>query len=239
MDSRRPTILLFDIDGTLVTTAGAGRRALEGAFKALYGREDACQGFRFDGMTDRLIARMGLEAIGVEVTERNLSAVLDLYIPLLANEVSASGGDRYRVHRGVVPALNAAVSAGAALGLGTGNIEAGARIKLERVGLFHYFDFGGYGCDSAERSELIGLGAARGATKLGVPLDACRVVVIGDTPKDIMAARAIGAESIGVGTGSFTKEALLDAGATHAFEDLAAEGAIDALLEQCPPATPS
>lgn len=230
MASPRPTILLFDIDGTLVTTAGAGRRALDAAFKALWGKSDACAAIRFDGMTDWVIARLGLEAIGIEVTDARMQAVLDLYVPLLASELQSLTPDRYRIHPGIISALNEARRAGAALGLGTGNIEAGARLKLEHVDLLDYFAFGGYGSDSAERPELIRCGAVRGAALLGRAIEQCRVVVIGDTPKDIAAAMAIGAESIGVATGSFSVQQLKEAGATHAFADLTAPGAITALL---------
>ncbi len=226
----RPTVLLFDIDGTLVSTPGAGRRALDAAFKALHGRDEACKGIRFDGMTDGLIARLGLGGLGVEVTEARIQAVLDLYIPLLAAELDACGARGCTVHVGVVQALDAARRAGAALGVGTGNIEAGARLKLQHAGLLHYFDFGGYGCDSSDRPTLIRCGAERGAARLGAKLEDCRVVVIGDTPKDVHAAREVGAECLGVGTGSFSPEELLSAGAHCAFPNLAAPGALDALL---------
>src|SRR5262249_61591230 len=124
----------------------------------------------------------------------------------------------------------ASAQQGMAVGLGTGNIREGARIKLERVGIYHHFPFGGFGCDSEDRAALIRRGAERGAERLGVSLDDCRVVVIGDTPKDVDAAQALGADSVGVGTGSFTAAQLLAAGATHAFADLAAPGAGAAAL---------
>jgi phosphoglycolate phosphatase-like HAD superfamily hydrolase len=117
-----------------------------------------------------------------------------------------------------------------AQGLGTGNIVEGARLKLEHVGLYHHFDFGGFGSDHELRVELIRLAAERGAQQLGRKRDACRVVVIGDTPKDVDAARAIGAESLGVGTGSFSAESLRQHGATYAFADLNEAGALSALL---------
>ena len=94
---------------------------------------------------------------------------------------------------------------GFAVGLGTGNVEEGARLKLDRVDLCRHFSFGGYGSDHADRAELLAIGARRGRARLGVGDGPCRVVVIGDTPKDIAAARAIGAESIAVATGSYTR----------------------------------
>jgi phosphoglycolate phosphatase-like HAD superfamily hydrolase len=117
-----------------------------------------------------------------------------------------------------------------AQGLGTGNIVEGARLKLEHVGLYHHFGFGGFGSDHELRVELIRVGAERGARQLGRKREACRVVVIGDTPKDIDAARGIGAESLAVGTGSFSSTELRQYGATYAFDDLSAAGALAALL---------
>lgn len=226
----RPTVLLFDIDGTLVTTGGVGRRAVERAFERAHGRADACSLIRFDGMTDRSITRLGLEALGVVPTDEAIDQVLDIYLGELQAELLLSTPETYRVHVGVPEALAAASARGMALGLGTGNLERGARLKLEHVGLYHHFDFGGFGSDHELRVELIRTGALRGAQRLGVPVSACRVVVIGDTPKDVDAARGIGAESIGVGTASFSARQLLEHGATYAFDDLLAPGALAALL---------
>jgi len=227
---RRPTVLLFDIDGTLVTTGGVGRRAVDRAFARCHGRSDACSAIRFDGMTDRSIARLGLQAIGAEASDAAIDALLDAYLEELRAELLVADADRYRVHAGVHEALRVAAERGMALGLGTGNVRRGAELKLEHVGLYHHFDFGGFGCDHELRVELIRKGAERGAARLGQPLSACRVVVIGDTPKDIDAARGIGAESIGVATGSFSAAALREHGATYAFDDLTSPGALAALL---------
>lgn len=227
----RPTVLLFDIDGTLVTTGGVGRRAIERAFFVRFGRTDACASFRFDGMTDRAIVRGGLKALGVPDTQEEIDRLLEVYVAVLQEEVAAADPARYRVHPGMQQALDlAAARQGMAIGLGTGNIREGAVIKLRRVGIDERFAFGGFGCDHEDRAELIRTGALRGAGRLGARLADCRVVIIGDTPKDVAAAQAIGAESLGVGTGSFTPAQLLAAGATFAFSDLAAEGAIEALL---------
>lgn len=227
----RPTVLLFDVDGTLVTTGGVGRRAIEVAFERSFGRRDACRTFRLDGMTDRAIVRTGLRAIDVEPNEALIDQVLADYLEVLAEEVAAAPDATYRVHAGMTETLDAAdVRAEVAVGLGTGNIREGARIKLERVGLFARFGFGGFGCDAEDRAALIRRGAERGAALLGVATLECRVVVVGDTPKDVTAARAIGAECIGVGTGSFSPDQLLAAGARHAFADLAAPGAREAVL---------
>ena len=226
----RPTILLFDIDGTLVTTGGVGRKALERAFERAHGRLDACSHFRMDGMTDRAIVRLGLKAVGRPASEADIDELLPIYLALLEEEVAGADSARYRVHPGMVRAIEAGHSHGMAVGLGTGNVREGARVKLDRVDLYRHFGFGGFGCDHEERPLLIRRGAERGAEQLKVPLSECRVVVVGDTPKDVEAARELGASCVGVGTGNFTAAQLLEAGASAAFDNLDAPGALEAVL---------
>jgi phosphoglycolate phosphatase-like HAD superfamily hydrolase len=227
----RPTILLYDIDGTLISTAGAGRRAIELAFHQRFGRADVVS-FPFDGMTDPLIVGLGLRALGLDEAEiaREMAPTLAAYLKVLA--AVCAEATNFRIHRGIEAALALTDGRpGFAVGLGTGNVEDGARLKLLRVGLAEQFAFGGYGSDHAERPALLRVGAERGAARLGRALADCRVVVIGDTPKDIAAAAAIGAESVAVATGSFGVTALRGYGATHAFTDLADPAAATALLE--------
>jgi phosphoglycolate phosphatase len=226
----RPTVFLWDIDGTLISTAGAGRRALVDTFQRRFGRGDVL-GFPFDGMTDPTILGQGLAALGMDADQiaRELPATLAAYVEVLT-EICARARE-FRIHAGIEAALQAtSARPGVATGLGTGNIEIGARLKLEPVGLYRHFQFGGYGSDHPQRPELLAIGADRGAARLGVPRSACRVVIIGDTPKDIAAAQAIGAECVAVATGSFSVPALRDHGATHAFANLADPAAIPALL---------
>jgi len=225
----RPTVLLFDIDGTLLSSGGAGRRAIERAFFERYGRRDAFAKISFAGMTDRAIARAGILECGRECSEAEIDAALDHYVRTLEEEVAKAGN--YRVHAGMHAALDAASARkNTAVGLGTGNIRRGARVKLSRVALHERFAFGGFGCDSEDRAELIRMGARRGAESLGTSVEECRVVIIGDTPKDVAAAQAIGAESIAVATGTFKVEQLRETPATFVFPDLAAPGALEALL---------
>jgi phosphoglycolate phosphatase len=227
---RRPTVALFDIDGTLIVTGGTGRRSVNRAFLKLYGRADACDSFGFDGMTDRLIARMGLEAIGTLASPDAIDGWLAEYLLALADEVSRADGGSFRLLPGMQEAIAAAQSAEMAVGLGTGNVREGAKIKLERVGVHHHFRFGGFGCDAEARPEVIRLGAERGAQQLGVPLAECRVVVIGDTPRDVDAAKAIGAECIGVATGRYSVAQLQASGAQYTFADFSHSAALGALL---------
>ena len=199
-----PTILLFDVDGTLVTTDGVGRRAIEKAFERRHGRADVVS-FSFAGMTDKAIVRDGLLALGRRfVSETELQAEMDatlaFYLRVLEEEAATASG--IRVHDGIMRALDLAEARPeVALGLGTGNLREGARIKLGHAGIYHRFTFGGFGDDSIDRPEILASGARRGAAQLGKPLEACRVGVVGDTPKDIAAAQAIGAECVAVATG--------------------------------------
>ena len=225
----KATIVLYDIDGTLLTSGGAGRRAMEHAFAAHTGRRDACAHFSFAGMTDRAIARVGLCEIGWEATEAAIDALIAHYLACLEREVREARD--YRLCEGIVASLDFLRGrSGYAIGLGTGNVEAGARIKLSRVGEAERFALGGFGSDAEDRAALLAVGAERGAKRLGTEVARCRVVVIGDTPKDIDAARAIGAVAIGVGTGPFTAEDLAAHGAHHAFRDLAQPGALQAIV---------
>jgi phosphoglycolate phosphatase-like HAD superfamily hydrolase len=155
--------------------------------------------------------------------------VIDAYLDRLGDEVVRS--EAYRVLPGVMAVLSWLVTIPSiALGLGTGNVKKGAYAKLARGSLDAHFAFGGFGCDAEDRTELLRVGAGRGATALGVSIEDCRVVVIGDTPKDVAAAQGIGAECIGVGTGGFEPRALVDLGASAAFPTLEAPGVRDALL---------
>ena len=225
----RPTILLFDIDGTLVSMKGAGRRALARAFGAELGRPDVFDGFEFAGMTDPAIVRHGLAVAGAATDPATIERLLAAYVACLRDEVRRSID--CIVHPGVEALLAAAARApGVAIGLGTGNVRAGAEAKLERLGLYHRFAFGGFGCDHEERPRLLGIGAERGAAHLGTARDACRVVVIGDTPRDVAAAAAIGAEAVAVATSAFGVDGLRAAGAVAAFPDLTASGVLEAVL---------
>lgn len=223
-----PNVYLFDIDGTLITTGGAGRKALLRTFEVLFDRGDAFDEIHFGGMTDRAIVRAGLTSIGEEPSEGRIDEVLKGYVEVLHDEVR--NATRYAPHPGITEALDALADTSHAIGLGTGNIQEGARIKLSRLQLYERFAFGGFGSDHEDRAELIRIGAERGAAHLNVHVSECRVVIVGDTPKDIAAAEAIGAESLAVATGSFTVEQLEAAGATHAYQSLAAPDALETLL---------
>jgi len=227
--SRPPTVLLFDVDGTLIYAGGAGRRAISRVFAERYGQPRLFDDVLFHGMTDRAIVRGALARAGLDGDERTIDEICAAYLVALADEVPRS--TRFRIHPGV-PALLEQLGghADVAMGLGTGNLREGARIKLEHARLMHHFGFGGFGCDDEDRPSLLRLGAERGAATLGVPLADCRVVVIGDTPRDVAAAQAVGADVVTVETGGFTSADLRAAGAPRSFVTLADEGVIAAIL---------
>ena len=184
---------------------------------------------RVHGMTDRAIIRGGLERVGRACDEPAIDAICATYLAALADEMPRSEG--FRVFPGVPALLDAlAGRRRVAVGLGTGNLREGARLKLEHARLHHHFAFGGYGCDHEQRPEIIRIAAERGANHLGVPFAACRVVVIGDTPKDVEAAHAIGAASVAVETSGISPQTLKTAGATHVFPTLEHARVLDALL---------
>jgi phosphoglycolate phosphatase len=227
----KSTVLLFDIDGTLVATGGAGRRAMVAAFDELYRKNDVFDGLAFAGMTDRAIARHGVVAAVGVCDEAAIDRALDVYVAHLHRQLESADG--YRVFPGVHEVLaRVRGQAAVAVGLGTGNVKRGAYAKLAPGDLGAHFSFGGFGCDAEERAEVLRSGARRGAESLGVPLDDCRVVIIGDTPKDVAAAKVLGAECIGVGTGGFAPASLVELGATHAFATLEDDGVLDVLLRR-------
>jgi phosphoglycolate phosphatase-like HAD superfamily hydrolase len=223
-----PTIVLFDIDGTLILTGGAGRRAFERAFRVVVGRSDML-GFSFGGMTDRGIARLGLEGAGIAFDEPVVERLFDTYVGALHEELASK--TNYVVMPGVHAALrHLRALPRLALGLGTGNLRRGAEAKLRHGALWEPFTFGGFGCDAEDRTELLRIGAERGARELGLPLAACRTVVVGDTVRDVVAAHGIGAACVAVETGGVKADVLEDAGADAVFRDLEQPGALDALL---------
>jgi len=215
-------LLLFDIDQTLINTGGAGLRGLNRACRKLFGLEGAMDGISPHGKTDPAIVREILSRkLGSQTpTNADIANVLDSYISFLKEEVYTS--TTYRVLPGVQSLLDQIVARGDVLvGLATGNIELGARIKLERGGLNPYFSFGGFGSDSEDRAELVRKAAEKANHKNGSSILASNIFVIGDTPLDIDAGNRAGFKTVGVATGSYSVEQLLACGAMIAVSDLA------------------
>lgn len=217
-------LLLFDIDQTLVNTGGAGLRALDRACQKLFQIEHAMDGISPHGKTDPAIVReiLRVRFKNPSPSAREIDTILESYLSFLKDEVHLSSG--YRVLPGIVSLLDHLVAhRDAVLGLATGNIEMGGRVKLERGDLNRYFDFGGFGSDAEDRSELVRKAAVRAADKSGASFRADYTFVIGDTPLDIDAGKRAGFKTVGVATGSYSVEQLLAAGATFAVSDLEKE----------------
>ncbi|MEM7436470.1 MAG: HAD hydrolase-like protein [Myxococcota bacterium] len=214
------TIALFDIDGTLIRAGGAGRRAVERAlreFSGAPGDSTTLDGVDFAGRTDPWIVARGLQARGIAVDDPTIDAVLERYLALLPAELARS--EAFEVLPGVVSLLDHLHGrADVTLGLGTGNVEEGAYAKLRHGGIDHYFSFGGFGCDHANRPTLLSKGRDRGLARHAI--DDPIVIVVGDTPHDVTAAHAIGARCIAVCTGRHQAAALEAAGADLVVPDL-------------------
>lgn len=213
----RRTIVLWDIDNTLLYTGGAGSIAMTRAFRDLYGIEDAFSRVEFSGRSDRAIFRDGARAHGIESDlEVELARFVDAYVPHLQRALAETRG---RLMPGV-PALLRAFDGrdDVVQGLGTGNFRRTGEAKLVHYGIAGFFPrtVGGFGDDHDDRGELIRIGIERLRNGSGDG----RVVVIGDTPNDVAAARANGAFALGVATGRDSVEDLLACGAHAALEDL-------------------
>ncbi len=204
---------LFDIDGTLVRAGGAGARAMDAVMRARYGVAGAVRGVAFGGRTDGWIVReLIVRGLGREPEPGEVDALIADYLAHLERDLPGSlrvlpDADRVLTWLGARPEVR--------LGVATGNVAAGARAKLTTAGLAHHFRFGGYGCDSTDRAELVAVAIA----KSGIGKDDTAVVV-GDTVHDVSAARACGARVVAVTTGSDDRATLEATGADAVLDGL-------------------
>lgn len=206
---------LFDLDGTLLRAGGVGARSLATVFAARHGVADAARGIRFHGRTDRMIVGdMFRGALGREGTADEVDAILADY--LLELERALPTYDGFRVLPDADDVLRwLALQPGVRIGVATGNVAGGARLKLARAGLEHHFGFGGYGCDSPVRAELVACAARRAGAGAGDT-----VVVVGDTVLDVEAARANHALCVAVATGGDDRATLEASGADVVMDRL-------------------
>jgi phosphoglycolate phosphatase len=208
--------VLFDIDGTLLVTGGAGAVAWQRAFRELHGIDADIEEHTHAGMTDPEIAEIVFrEVIGRDGEEAERATAIAGYLSHLEEAVNESKG--YRVMPGIEDLLARLVEQGALLGLVTGNIEAAAQIKLARADLNHFFAFGGYGSDSRDRTELTRRAVERGGVVAGSPLDLAATIAVGDTQRDVIAGHGAGIRVAGVATGQYSVEELTAAGADWAL----------------------
>jgi phosphoglycolate phosphatase len=213
--------VLFDIDGTLLVTGGAGGVAWQRGFEELYRVEADVAEHTDAGMTDPEIAAIVFrEVIGREGSAEERAKAIGCYLKHLPDAVAESDG--YRVMPGVEQLLDRLIDAGVLLGLVTGNIEAAAHIKLARGRLNRFFSFGGYGSDSADRTEVTKAAIGRGELVSGGTLQSSSSIAVGDTPRDVKAGHGAGIKVVGVATGSYSVDQLRQAEADWALADVTA-----------------
>lgn len=195
-------LILFDIDGTLITSGGAGENALMDAMRSLFGVEEDFRDITLAGATDVLIARALLEKHAIEASEENCVRLLDRYLEHLA--------ERMPCHRGfLLPGIVELLESlrlrnDVALGLLTGNLSRGAEIKLTHFGVWHFFPFGAFADDHHDRNELGKFARERALACHGYDFPSSHVFVLGDTPKDIACGRAIDARTVAIATGQYS-----------------------------------
>lgn len=200
-------LVLFDIDGTLIATGGAGVRAFAAVARSVFRQPDGIARLSFAGRTDLSIIREFFSGCGIEPTPENFSRFLDDYVFWLEHLLQQRPG---RVLPGVTPLITALRSLPdpPILGLLTGNIRLGAEIKLRHFRLWHHFEIGAFSDDHEDRNHLAAIARERGQAFLDTPLKDEEVLVIGDTPLDIACAKAINARCLAVATGGATAEDL-------------------------------
>ena len=214
-----PIAILFDIDGTLIVSGGAGAASWRLAFDELYGIPADIGQFTDNGMTDPDVGRKTFEAVLARKPERKeFTRLLERRLHYLHQTIEESDG--YRVLAGVQELLPKLIEDGYLLGIVTGNLEAAAHIKLHRARLNRFFSFGGYGSDSNDRGELTKIALDRATLVYGETVTPEQAIVIGDTPHDVQGAHAAGIKCVGVGSHHFTVEQLREAGADYALASL-------------------
>lgn len=212
--------VLFDVDGTLIHTGGAGAVAWQRAFIELYDVEANIEEHTREGMTDPEIAEIVFrEVLGRDGEDTERAEAVGCYLGHLADTVAESNG--YEVLEGIEELLPRLAEEGILLGLVTGNIAPAARIKLARGDLDKYFRFGGYGSDSRSRTELTAKALERGGEVKGAPLDKAKTISVGDTPRDVEAGHGAGIRVVGVATGTYSVEQHREAGADWAIPNVA------------------
>jgi phosphoglycolate phosphatase len=210
--------ILFDIDGTLIDSGGAGSKALDLAFEEMFSVKEAFREVSMAGKTDAQILKEGLRLHRIVSENGLIPEFFRLYIGYLRENVRSRKG---HVKPGIFAALDTlAARSGNILGLLTGNISEGARIKLEAYDLFSYFRAGAFGDDSEDRNKLLPIAVGKLYEAESLKLEFRDCVVVGDTPRDVDCAKPYGAKTVGVATGPYSSEELRGAQADLVFEDL-------------------
>jgi phosphoglycolate phosphatase len=217
-----PRIILFDIDGTLVSTGGAGAVAWKQAFEELYGIPADIGQFTDAGMTDPDVGARTFEAVmDRKPTPAELAELIQRRLEHLPEAIAQSEG--YRVLPGVPERLRQLSRAGHLLGLITGNGDGAAFVKLSRGDLMRWFSFGAYATAGVDRAGIVRRAVERGEALIGSDVPNDCILVVGDTPLDVQAAHAVDCTAIGVATGHYDAGALREAGADHVLATLEEE----------------
>lgn len=226
---KKQRLLLWDIDGTLISTGAAGQRAIGRATAERFGGSGDLDGVEIAGRTDTGIAHQILAKHGEPVTEESVTAFLDLYLELLAHELPRSKG---QVMPGVLPLLQRLErQPDTALGLLTGNLKRGAQLKLEHYNLWQFFAFGAFADDHHDRNELGAFALTRAEEGTGIKFESARIDVIGDTGHDIACGKAFGARTVAIATGSWPRERLTEYAPDFLFDDLSDVDEVIATLD--------
>jgi phosphoglycolate phosphatase-like HAD superfamily hydrolase len=212
-------LILFDIDGTILSSGGAGVRALNNAFRDVLSAEYTFTDISLAGKTDLQIIREGLQSTGLPSDNGCIPKIIESYLCHLANEINT---DDKHLKPGIVECLEALEKRKSKyqMGLLTGNIEQGARIKLGSFGLNEYFPSGAFGGDNEDRNMLLPIAVERFSIIAGRDFAFSDCIVIGDTPRDVACAKPYNATCIAVATGPYKAHKLVEAGADVVVEDL-------------------
>jgi phosphoglycolate phosphatase len=228
MTNGNKRLLLFDIDGTLVSTGGAGVVALKRVIEKRYGVKDDLDDIEIAGRTDSGIAASILKKYGTNEADGNVTRFLDEYLSFLKQTVSTTDGK-------ILPGMSEILKQMKAkpdrvLGLLTGNVKRGAELKLQHYGLWDFFEFGAFADDHHDRNQLGEFARARAEEKHGHDFDAAQIDVIGDTGHDIACGKAFGARTVAIATGSWSREQLAAHKPDFLFDDLANVGEVVRVL---------
>jgi phosphoglycolate phosphatase len=211
-------LLLFDIDGTLISSGGAGVHALKLTLAKRFGIADDLHDIEIAGVTDSGIVVSILQKHKIPATNENVTAFLDSYVHFLSLELPRREG---KLLPGALELLQKLKSRPhLVLALLTGNVSRGAQLKLEHYGVWHFFEFGAFADDHQDRNRLGSFARARAEEKHGCEFSASEIDVIGDTPRDIACGKAFGARTIAVATGTWTREQLAEHYPDFLIDDL-------------------
>ena len=210
-------LVLFDIDGTLIRSGGAGVQAFERTFTEVFGMKEATRRMKFAGRTDVSLVREAFRLYHVDPVDANFQKFFEHYPAFLQEMLQACKGG---VCEGILPLIDELQHAPEkpSLGLLTGNVRRGAELKLRHYNLWHHFTTGAFADDHEDRNCIAGIARDRGEERLGCKLTGEEIVVIGDTPLDILCGQSIGAKVLAVGTGEYGRAELARSQPTWAVD---------------------